>query len=699
MSLENIAAGLFNFDPTRSAQIGNSMGAQMMEVALRSQQMQLDAGAKWDQAALAADRNAMSRRTQMFNEMTANLNRFDAKAKEGQAAMNNDALVSSYSGAGGGGGGGSSQALYGPSSTPAYPGQGDATPAISPAVNDAQYLDAPTDGFSSAPSASAMNPDPNAVSFSAPIEAGRADISTIQGSASARMDSRRSNAGETPGNRSVSLPGRDAPRPTNDLTGPSVSFSQPNPPQPGRIQPNAIQMGQGGPANQNPDYGTLPDFLETDQNSRVSPQQLNGFMVKQIANSKLNGFVPRDGEQYGITTGAPEEWAKYMVGLSELESGHRTTVVGDVGRFPGNSNGLYQLSPNDAQNYGLRDRPFTMAELQDATENAKSAVAIHEKLVTEDGVIAGRKEDGGWAGASRYWGPLRRGVNPINTESARSIGQAEPQAAGLPQSSAMADGGLFPDELLPEGRAVAETRTSFQQTLEEKKETTMRLLDLRRQNMELQAAMAAVDPRAPNARMTLFQLGRERAAVNANLQQFEMQNKSILEREQKLSKAIVDGEAALKMARDQQGAYMRTTPEAQPVIDRESMVDAYLDAEPRERIKMRTRFAEDKGLLGSFDMADDFMKNQTGDTRTWKVGGDDYTLAEIAQFYTPTNPNSIEKPDGVQTLVESNPKLKAEVMAIKGQSAPAQAATPAPAAPSSGDPVMDKINNAFPTKF
>jgi hypothetical protein len=663
MSLENIAAGLFNFDPTRSAQIGNSMGAQMMEVALRSQQMQLDAGAKWDQAALAADRNAMSRRTQMFNEMTANLNRFDAKAKEGQAAMNNDALVSSYSGSGGGGGGGgggSSQALYGPSSLPAYPGQGEATPAISPAVNDAQYLDAPTDGFNSAAQAdpNAATPAPNLQP--APIN----QTATIGGATPATVDSDQASFSGAPAMPQV----QDIVRSNQG----QVSFSQPSA-QNQTVRPNAIQMGQGGPANQAPDYGTFPDFLETDQNSRVSPQQLNGFMVKQIASSKLNGFVPRDGEQYGITTGAPEEWAKYMVGLSELESGHRTTVVGDVGRFPGNSNGLYQLSPNDAQNYGLRDRPFTMAELQDATENAKSAVAIHEKLVTEDGVIAGRKDDGGWAGASRYWGPLRRGVNPINTESARSIGQAEPQAAGLPQSSAMADGGLFPDELLPEGRAVADTRTSFQQTLEEKKETTMRLFELRRQDMELQAATAAVDPRAPNARMTLFQLGRERAAVNANLQQFEMQNKSILEREQKLSKALVDGEAALKMARDQQGAYMRTTPEAQPVIDRESMVDAYLDAEPRERIKMRTRFAEDKGLLGSFDMADDFMKNQTGDTRTWKVGGDDYTLAEIAQFYTPTNPNSIEKPDGVQTLVESNPKLKAEVMAIQGQSAPVQA--------------------------
>lgn len=676
MSLENIAAGLFNFDPTRSAQVGTSMGAQMMQVAMESQRMQLDAGAKWDQAALAADRNAMARRTQMFNEMTANLNRFDAKAKEGQAAMNNDALVSSYSG------GGSSQALYGPSSTPDYPSQGQATPVAPPAVNDAQYLDAPSDGFNSASQADpdAATPAPNLQ----PQPINR--TATIGGETPATVDADQ-----------ASFSGAQPMPQVQDIVRSNqgqVSFSQPSA-QNQTVQPNAIQMGQGGPANQTPDYGTLPDFLETDKNSRVSPQQLNGFMVKRIANSKLNGFVPRDGERYGITTGAPEEWAKYMVGLSELESGHRTTTVGDVGRFPGNSNGLYQLSPNDATNYGLRDRPFTMAELQDATENAKSAVAIHEKLVTEDGVIAGRKEDGGWAGASRYWGPLRRGVNPINTESARSISQAEPQATGLPQGSAVADGGLFPDELLPEGRAVADTRTSFQQTLQEKTQTVQKLFDLRRQDMELQAAMAAVDSRAPNARMTLFQLGRERAGVNANLQQLEMQNKSILEREQKLSKALVDGEAALKIARDQQGAYMKTTPDAQPVIDRESMVDAYMDADARERIKMRTRFADDKGLLGSFDMAEDFLSKQSGsDTRTWKVGGDDYTLAEIAQFYTPFNPNSVEKPDGVQALVESNPKLKAEVMAIQGQSAPVQGVAPVAAEPGA-DPITSAIDNAL----
>src|SRR5690606_31750594 len=100
MAIEQVAAGLFNYDPVRSLQAGTSMGAQMMEIALRSQQQMIDMGNQAAQIQLASERNALSRRAQMFNEMTSALNRFDQQAKEGQAQGLRQSVLSSVIGGG-----------------------------------------------------------------------------------------------------------------------------------------------------------------------------------------------------------------------------------------------------------------------------------------------------------------------------------------------------------------------------------------------------------------------------------------------------------------------------------------------------------------------------------------------------------------------------------------------------------------------
>lgn len=139
----------------------------------------------------------------------------------------------------------------------------------------------------------------------------------------------------------------------------------------------------------------------------MDKQQLRGQLEKEITNSPLNGFVPPDGERYGIKTGSPKEWSHFMTELAGKESGYKPGAVGDVGSFGGHgSRGLFQLSPQDAQTYGLnRGKPFSYDQLHDPATNMRAAVDIMNQRVRQGGI-------GGRQGAAAYWGPLQRGWTP-----------------------------------------------------------------------------------------------------------------------------------------------------------------------------------------------------------------------------------------------------------------------------------------------
>jgi hypothetical protein len=708
MSLESIAAGLFNFDPTEGLVKGTSMGAQMMQIALEEQRMKFDVAGKAADAMLQGQRNDLSRRSQMFNELTQNLNRFDEKAREGQASAWNRELAGKYLGgggesSGGGGDGPSSEASYSPPIEQASPSE-EASGMTYEAAGDFNTM--PEGGnvepspTPSAPAITSVQPtvqaigsdgatvqDPGTGFSAAPTPAPGPSISTIQG----RSTMARPGRGQDGMGRREAVRGS---RVANTNVLPQGSFSggaQAVPTFPGRQNSVGFQE-------------ELPNFLETDANSKVDPIQLHGYMRQRVANSKLNGLVPRDGERFGITTGAPEEWANYFVGLGEYESGFGSKVVGDVGRFPGNSNGLYQLSPNDAMGHKIRDTPFTMTELQDATFNADAAVKIHENLVTQDGVIAE-----GNRGAARYWGPLRRGVRPQLAGSVASLAGASP--GGMPEAGGGPDGSLFPNASpepgqstdqpavmdIPEAAPVEEARRGVQATFQEKSESVRQLSLLRSKELELAAAMAAIDPNDPSARMLAGQLGVQRAKVRTDLQAAEERNHEIKQREAVLQKALIDAEKAHKIALDRQRSYQREVPGAGRQVSPEDVFDAYVDADPRTRMKMKARFVNDKEMTARINVADEFLERQDPtDDRTWNIGGSDYTVADMAEFYNAPDvrgPDGLKKPNPVKEFVEKNPKLKREVEALAGvpAAAPATEAAPAPGL----DPVKAKIDGVF----
>jgi hypothetical protein len=147
-------------------------------------------------------------------------------------------------------------------------------------------------------------------------------------------------------------------------------------------------------------------------------------MKNLVLASTLNSYKPSDGDRYGITSGSADEWALFFTKLGVKESGLRNSVVGDVGKFVGNSNGLYQLSPLDYSNYAthmraagidngttLNGKPaFSMSQLQDPDVNSKAALVIAERLIKSSDAIGSNAS----TGMAKYWGPLRRGWTPSN---------------------------------------------------------------------------------------------------------------------------------------------------------------------------------------------------------------------------------------------------------------------------------------------
>lgn len=152
---------------------------------------------------------------------------------------------------------------------------------------------------------------------------------------------------------------------------------------------------------------TAPVSLVTDARGNVNPNDMRNYVASKISQSTLNGFVPADGEKYGITTGSAAEWANLITGLAYHESGLNTHNVGDIGQFGSGSRGLLQLSVNDSLTYGLNDgQPFTHEQLADPTTNTDAALKIIETLVKKNGMI---KDVG------KYYGPIsREGWTPGN---------------------------------------------------------------------------------------------------------------------------------------------------------------------------------------------------------------------------------------------------------------------------------------------
>lgn len=155
------------------------------------------------------------------------------------------------------------------------------------------------------------------------------------------------------------------------------------------------------PASDAPSTGAAPAGgpLTAGAKGKVDPAALKARMAQLFKGSKLEGYVPPDGAKYGFKTGSAEEWASFATQLAEHESSFKTHDVGDKGLFGGaGSRGLFQLSPQDAPNYGF-GKAATLAQLEDPEYNAQLGAKIIEKRVLAGGITG--------SGLQAYFGGRR----------------------------------------------------------------------------------------------------------------------------------------------------------------------------------------------------------------------------------------------------------------------------------------------------
>jgi len=141
------------------------------------------------------------------------------------------------------------------------------------------------------------------------------------------------------------------------------------------------------------------DRLVPNKKGFVNQDQLYAALVQRFSNSTLNGFVPSDGEAFGVKTGSPQEWARLALALGKQESSLHVK--------PGNGyrGGMYQFREDDLKRYGVSGNVY------DPNVQIEAMAKQWEKFIPKSGAIAGRGNGagtyGGYRGGAAYFEPLR----------------------------------------------------------------------------------------------------------------------------------------------------------------------------------------------------------------------------------------------------------------------------------------------------
>lgn len=182
-----------------------------------------------------------------------------------------------------------------------------------------------------------------------------------------------------------------------------------------------------------------------DNSGYVNKGQFAGYLQQAISKSGLNNWKPSDAAKYGID-GSAASWTNFFYHLANRESSLKVNTVGDVGKFVGNSNGLFQLSPLDYNNYSkqlkaagiqpgttIDGKPaFSQQQLTDPVTNTNAAVVIAQTLIKRDGAIGSSRS----TGAAKYWGPLSKGwTPPANGKINITVPSSAPDPSALPPTT------------------------------------------------------------------------------------------------------------------------------------------------------------------------------------------------------------------------------------------------------------------------
>lgn len=128
------------------------------------------------------------------------------------------------------------------------------------------------------------------------------------------------------------------------------------------------------------------DILQPDVNGFVEEKFLRYVLVEEVRNSKLAGYTPIDADQYGIFSGAPEEWADYFVATAKSSSGLNAFKMKSIVKFDKDGKrldielvGLFGINPASAiPNKKQLFIPIT---------NIKEAIQLYSTRIIADGAI------------------------------------------------------------------------------------------------------------------------------------------------------------------------------------------------------------------------------------------------------------------------------------------------------------------------
>jgi hypothetical protein len=150
--------------------------------------------------------------------------------------------------------------------------------------------------------------------------------------------------------------------------------------------------GQGAPGLTTP--------VTASSSGQVDPAALYNRYVTLFRGSKLEGFKPKDGAEFGITTGSAEEYARFALAITMQENSMSAKV--NV------HGGLNQFAQQDIDRWVGRG-----ANVADPDVQAQALANVFKKFIPQDGVITnpqgGHRVPG--MGAGQYFGSVRRDFN------------------------------------------------------------------------------------------------------------------------------------------------------------------------------------------------------------------------------------------------------------------------------------------------
>ena len=130
------------------------------------------------------------------------------------------------------------------------------------------------------------------------------------------------------------------------------------------------------------------DILHPDVNGFVEEKFLRYVLVEEVRNSKLSGYIPIDAAQYGIFSGAPEEWADYFVATAKSRSGLNAFNIKKTVRYTEDGTrldiekvGLFNINP--ASVVPSKDQLFV------PRVNIREGIQLYTTRIVNDGIPLG----------------------------------------------------------------------------------------------------------------------------------------------------------------------------------------------------------------------------------------------------------------------------------------------------------------------